>query len=208
MRPPKDAREPARQHESRRTPPPASGHEPPLALVDEQGRVLASSASFRDALGGSESDARPVGIEAYFDDTSSAALLRALRAPHSPGLVDVRTRAGGSTSAAVRVCSTRQGLRVGVITLRDERARRGSSRTDAPESALGELRHRLAGPVTAALGAAELLLTRPDLGLSDEARHGLDQIVANCTRMMEMLAASRADEMAATGEHDEGLWES
>jgi signal transduction histidine kinase len=207
MRPPKDAGEPRRRDESRETPPPASRDESPLALVDEQGRLLASSASFRDTLGGPGGAARPIGIESYFDDESSAALLRALRAPH-PGWVDVRTRAGNPTRAAVRVCSTRQGIRVGVITLEHERARPAATPTDASESALGELRHRVAGPVTAALGAAELLLSRPDLELPDDARHGLDQIVANCTRMMEMLAASRAGELQAPREHGEGPWES
>ncbi|MBP7148280.1 MAG: hypothetical protein KBD01_12090 [Acidobacteria bacterium] len=52
------------------------------------------------------------------------------------------------------------------------------------------LRHDIAGPVTAILGTAELLLIR-DREMSAEVRSGLDQIVENCGRISEILARSR-----------------
>lgn len=65
------------------------------------------------------------------------------------------------------------------------------------------LRHDLAGPVTAILGTAELLLVRePDL--PRQLRDGIGQILDNCARINELLAGWHEREGAARAAEPSG----
>ena len=61
------------------------------------------------------------------------------------------------------------------------------------ESATALLRHDIAGPLTAIIGAAELLLLRKD-GLPDDIRRRVEGILESCGRISGILECSRSEE--------------
>ena len=62
----------------------------------------------------------------------------------------------------------------------------------------GRLRHDLAGPLTAIIGTAELLLMR-ETGMEDETREGLRVILAQCARIADLIARDRSVEEGDAG---------
>ena len=60
-------------------------------------------------------------------------------------------------------------------------------------SATAQLRHDIAGPLTAIIGAAELILMRR-AGLSDDIRRRLEGILESCGRISGILERSRREE--------------
>ena len=74
-----------------------------------------------------------------------------------------------------------------------ESSGRNTAGRKGADSALAQLRHDVAGPLTAIIGAAELLLTRKD-GLPDDVRRRAQGILESCGRITEILERSRRDE--------------
>ncbi len=64
--------------------------------------------------------------------------------------------------------------------------------------ASASLRHDIAGPLTAILGAAELLLLRGE-GLAPEIRRSLTSILESCGKISEILQRSRREDRPAAG---------
>lgn len=167
--------------------------ERPAAVVSADGVILGSNAAFlhlAETLG----DPAPSNLRAVLSADSVASVnqvrdpARAPRVPTLLGCVDglrrfVRLEVVGSADAPHRCVAH---LLV-IETSHDDGAWPASTRSEAL------LRHELAGPLTAILGTAEMILMRePDLPRGTQ--EGIGQILDNCTRMAKILSVSRLRE--------------
>jgi len=160
----------------------------PAAVVAPGGQVLAANAAFREmarAIAGSW----PVPLEELL-----AAGERALFHSVVPHAVAPETWPVGFVDGRVRtVCAeVVPGLGGSLVTIEAEDA---DSRLADGEA---RLRHDVAGPLTAILGTAEVLLMRGG-EMPAEVRAGLERILAQCARIAELLAVSRAQSPGGRG---------
>ncbi len=167
--------------------------ERPAAVVAAGGSILGSNAAFlrlAETLG----DPAPVSLRAVLS---------------AEALAEVEKNVDPACSARARrtLCCV-DGLRrpVRVERIGRDDAPQGSAATLVvielssdegawPVSTRAEalLRHDLAGPLTAILGTAEMILQR-DPNLPRETQEKITQILENCTRMSQLLSASRLRE--------------
>ena len=155
----------------------------PAMLIDAGGRMLARNSA---ATGLGEPGGEVLDL---FGGTEQRCWAEWLAG--DAGVVGGRVplKEDAARTARIEVFERREGGRVALAVLEAAPA------AEPPDPAVG-LRHDLAGPVTAILGSAELLLTR-GLDLPREVRDCLGQILENCGRISEILArsgpVSRAD---------------
>lgn len=167
--------------------------ERPAAVVSAGGVILGSNAAFlrlAEMLG----DPAPSNLRAVLSADSLASVEQASEPAHSPrvptmlGCVDglrrsVRLEMVGSVDAPRRSVAH---LLV-IETSHDDGAWPASTRGEAL------LRHELAGPLTAILGTAEMILMR-EPNLPRGTQEGIGQILDNCARMAKLLSVSRLRE--------------
>lgn len=155
--------------------------ERPAVVIAPGGAVVAANRAFEELARGI-AHAWPVPVEELL-----AAGERALFGGLVPHAVAPETWPVGFADGKTRtVCAEMvPALGGSIVTIEEGEA--------DPRNADGEavLRHDVAGPLTAILGTAELLLMRGH-ELSADTRAGLERIVSQCGRVSEVLAASRA----------------
>ena len=158
--------------------------ERPAVVLEDRGAIVGFNTPFRDI-------ARQQGL-------ASPVLLNAVLDPQSCERLDlVRTREGGArireqlqlkfkdgspAPADVQVTATADGALLTLLVIDAVSADRAAA----------SLRHDIAGPLTAIIGAAELLLIRGG-DLPAEARDRLTAILGACGRISEVLHRRWAD---------------
>lgn len=163
--------------------------ERPAAAVAADGRVAAANPAFVD-LARRVARGWPVAAEALVAP-GERALFRAL-VPHAVAPESWRATFADGVVRGLRVQAVAP---LGAALLVIDDAAGVASAAAGSEAAL---RHDVAGPLTAILGTAELLLLK-GADLPPAAREGLGRIVQHCSRISELLAASRARETARRG---------
>lgn len=163
--------------------------ERPAAAVAADGRVIAANPAFVE-LARRVARAWPVAAEALLAP-SEHALFRAL-VPHAVAPESWRATFADGAARSIRAQAV-PAIRASLVIVDDAAA--GSA---AAASSEAELRHDVAGPLTAILGTAELMLMK-GADLPTAARDGLTRIVQHCGRITELLATSRAREAARRG---------
>ena len=163
--------------------------ERPAAAVAADGRVIAANPAFAD-LARRVARHWPVAVEALLAP-SEHALFRAL-VPHAIAPESWRANFADGVARSFRAQAVPA---IGAsLVIVDEVA--GASAT--PASSEAELRHDVAGPLTAILGTAELMLMK-GADLPPAAREGLTRIIQHCGRISELLAKSRVREASRRG---------
>lgn len=168
--------------------------ERPAAVVGRGGVILGANQRFLD-LAVSLVSPVPLSIQPLLAEESLGEFTRLWEESEparSP--LEFRFADGQVRPLRVQFLSTAGGSRIALLVVHHP-AGAGQVRPLRGEPGL---RHDLAGPITAILGTAELLLIR-DVGLPAEVREALGQIIDNCSRMTEILARSRA---GATGRRE------
>lgn len=99
--------------------------------------------------------------------------------------LELTWRDGQSVPVIIDVTPQSTGPRLAVVVVDAATSPSGGA------GAVSALRHDIAGPLTAILGTAELLMMKAGDRLTPEVRTAFDQIVENCTRMTEILHRSR-----------------
>jgi len=163
--------------------------ERPAAAVAADGRVIAANPAFVE-LARRVARGWPVAAEALLAP-SEHALFRAL-VPHAVAPESWRATFADGAARSIRAQAV-PAIRASLVIVDDAAA--GSA---AAASSEAELRHDVAGPLTAILGTAELMLMN-GADLPTAARDGLTRIVQHCGRITELLATSRAREAARRG---------
>lgn len=161
----------------------------PAAAIAADGRVIAANPPFVE-LARRVARGWPVAAEALLAP-SEHALFRAL-VPHAVAPESWRATFADGAARSIRAQAV-PAIRASLVIVDDTAA--GSA---AAASSEAELRHDVAGPLTAILGTAELLLMK-GAELPPAARDGLSRIVQQCGRISELLATSRAREAARRG---------
>jgi signal transduction histidine kinase len=163
--------------------------ERPAAAIAADGRVIAANRAFVD-LARRVARGWPVAAEALLAP-SEHALFRAL-VPHAIAPESWRATFADGTAGSLRAQAV-PAIRASLVVV--------DQLPGGPAAAAGseaELRHDVAGPLTAILGTAELMLMRGG-DLPPAARDGLTRIVQHCGRISELLATSRSREAARRG---------
>lgn len=155
----------------------------PAVLLDASCRVLGANAQLL-ALASS------LGVPLLEDAPDLVPALAPHDLPESPGVIVGRTlelRDGGTHEARLLRL---EGIGSGplVLLLFEPLCNETESASDRRSS---RLRHDLAGPLTAILGTAELLLMREER-LEGDAREALEEILGQCSRISELIARDRA----------------
>lgn len=163
--------------------------ERPAAAVAADGRVAAANPAFVD-LARRVARGWPVAAEAMVAP-GERALFRAL-VPHA---VAPETWRATFADGVVRGLRVQAVAPLGATLLVIDDAAGAAAAAAGSEATL---RHDVAGPLTAILGTAELLLLK-GADLPPAAREGLGRIVQHCGRIAELLAASRARDAARRG---------
>ncbi|MCU0252944.1 MAG: hypothetical protein MUE47_00235 [Acidobacteria bacterium] len=162
--------------------------ERPAAVVAADGGVVAANPAFV-ALARRVAPGWPVPVEELLAPRERA-LFRAL-VPHAIAPETWGATCADGVSRSLRAQAI-PALRAALVVIDDAP---GAAATAEGEAAL---RHDVAGPLTAILGTAELLLMKGS-ELPPAAREGLTRIVQNCGRITDLLASSRAREAARRG---------
>jgi signal transduction histidine kinase len=163
--------------------------ERPSAAIAADGRMIAANPAFVD-LSRRVARGWPVAAEALLAP-SEHALFRAL-VSHAIAPESWRATFADGAARSFRV-QTVPAIHASLVVIDDA--------LGAPAAALNgeaELRHDVAGPLTAILGTAELMLMG-GADLSPAARDGLTRIVQQCGRISDLLATSRAREASGRG---------
>jgi signal transduction histidine kinase len=155
----------------------------PAALLARSGRVLGAN---EDLLG----LARALGVSLVEEVGDIVPDLSTEDLPESAHVVVGRsvTLRGGEERGARLMRLEGLGVEPFVLLLLDQGAEDAASASGRRSS---RLRHDLAGPLTAILGTAELLLMREE-GLDGETRESLEEILGQCSRISELIARDRA----------------
>ncbi len=162
--------------------------ERPAAAIAADGRVLGANAAFVD-LARRVARGWPVAVEALFAP-SEHALFRAL-VPHAIAPESWRATFADGTARSVRA-QVVPAIGASLVIVDD------AAGPPAAASSEADLRHDVAGPLTAVLGTAELMLMK-GADLPPAVRDGLTRIVQHCGRISEILASSRAREGSRRG---------
>lgn len=161
--------------------------ERPAAAVAADGRVIAANPPFVE-LARRVARGWPVAAEALLAPAEHA-LFRAL-VPHAVAPESWRATFADGAARSIRAQAV-PAIRASLVIVDD-------AATGSASSGEAELRHDVAGPLTAILGTAELMLMK-GADLPPAARDGLTRIVQQCGRISELLATSRAREAARRG---------
>lgn len=162
--------------------------ERPAAAVGRGGVILGANQRFLDFAAGLVSPV-PLSIQPLLAPQSLRDFTRLWDDPEHPLLpLDIRFQDGKVRPIKVQFLQTAAGSRMVFMVVQQPVVVTEIKRSLRGESAL---RHDLAGPLTAILGTAELMLIR-DEKIPEEVRDALGQIIDNCGRMTEILARSRA----------------
>ncbi|GEM_PF-3168064 len=151
----------------------------PAVAISDVGATLAANEAFR-RLG----IAAPSEFFIRLTSSSRARVMSAISAGSYPARIEVEFHDGRTCTvhlAGMEVIGSSRPAYLAVF----ENHRVRSKQTRAPA-----LHHDLAGPLTAVLGTAELLLLR-ERELSRDVRDSLGQILENCGRMSEILMRDR-----------------
>ncbi len=169
--------------------------ERPAAAVSDTGTILGVNQSFHDL-------ARAHGVPPHDQlrtvlRPDSVDRTLALLEPRAPRRVDVDLELHDGTPIAgrVEVLTAANGAKLLFVVLETPRARG----LEMPLRGTAALRHDIAGPLTAILGTAELLLLRGGDQLPREIRDSIGQILENCGRISEILHKSRASDREQSG---------
>ncbi|MDQ7006037.1 MAG: hypothetical protein Q9Q40_02275 [Acidobacteriota bacterium] len=145
----------------------------PALLIDDAGRMLARNGAAQ-GLGEPGSDVLALFEARCRQGWSDWMAADPGKRPPGPAFAG-----GPGGTARIEVFEKRGGGRVALVV----------AEAVTGEDAIVNLRHDLAGPVTAILGSAEWLLMR-GFDLPREVRDCLGQILENCGRISEILARS------------------
>ncbi|RMG47294.1 MAG: hypothetical protein D6718_04045 [Acidobacteria bacterium] len=157
--------------------------ERPAAAVTEEGKLLGGNALFGALAARCGHDA-PERLAEVLPEEDARAVGNAVAGGDPPATV--RLRDGREAPVRVQAIDAGEGPRYGLVVIETEET---SSRRAAAR-ACAALRHELAGPLTAILGTAEMLLVqRPDL--PREVRDRLGEILDNCGRISEIITRAR-----------------
>jgi signal transduction histidine kinase len=170
--------------------------ERPAVALDLHGSILGANARFLDfargrgavVLGRISALLAPAGDEIVREALQSGAA--------TPPELVVEFRDGQRRGARLERVS-RPGQTPFAVLVVDERRHPGDP---ARQLARARLRHDLAGPLTAILGTAELLLIRRSRDLPGDVRQSLDEILQHCGRMSQILARVRSTGGPESGE--------
>jgi signal transduction histidine kinase len=160
--------------------------ERPACLIDCSGQLIGTNAQFIPFLEASSGRSIDRASE-LFTPWCWGALQRLLETGEIvPGSLPLEFAGGMQRSVRLEPVES------GRWTLMIVEVGPSESSTRSAPATRGEsmLRHDLAGPITAILGTAELILSRGH-ELPREMRQDLGQIVENCARMSEILHAAR-----------------
>lgn len=163
--------------------------ERPAAAIAADGRVIAANPPFVD-LARRVASGWPVAAEALLAPAEHA-LFHAL-VPHALAPESWRATFADGAARSIRAQAV-PAIRASLVTVDD--AATGPAAAPGSEA---DLRHDVAGPLTAILGTAELMLMK-GAELPPAARDGLTRIVQQCGRISDLLATSRAREAARRG---------
>jgi signal transduction histidine kinase len=176
--------------------------ERPAAAVGDTGTILGTNQRFHD-FATSHGAAPQDHIGGLLDAECSARTLRLVSAPAPrPQEVELTLRDGFGVAARVEILAAANGARLLLVVLNAATPARASQDASWGTTSLrgaAALRHDIAGPLTAILGTAELLLIRGGDALPREIRDSIGQILENCGRMTEILHRSRATERERSG---------
>jgi signal transduction histidine kinase len=177
--------------------------ERPAAAVSDTGTILGTNQRFHDFVRSHGGGAPDDHLGGLLEPECSARTLRlAASAAPSRQEVGLTLRDGFGVGARVEVLPSANNTRLLLLVL------------DAPSPAPAEaaaqkwttglrgtdaLRHDIAGPLTAILGTAELLLIRGGDKLPREIRDSIGQILDNCGRITEILHRSRSSDRGQSG---------
>ncbi len=160
--------------------------ERPALAITRVGRVLGSNRRFHELLEDSGFIAAAT-LEAFLTGDSAERLRTACSGVPVAGLSEsfaLRFLDGSSHDAKVEVVPSKEGPETLLLVLDAPYGQGPAHRAGA------SLRHDIAGPLTAILGTAELLLIRGQ-DLPREVRDSIGQILENCGRITEILAKDR-----------------